>query len=86
MTPYTIKLKRSAEKDLERLPLRIHDKIIEHLVSLKEDPLPVGARKLQGRDGYRIRVGDYRILYIIDDTKRKVEVLSVAHRKEVYRV
>jgi len=81
---YVIFLKRSAEKDLNRLPTRIHDRIVEHLISLKEDPRPIGVKKLRGREGYRIRVGDYRILYSIDDLKKKVEVLSIAHRREVY--
>jgi mRNA interferase RelE/StbE len=83
---YTVRLKRSAEKDLIRLSSKIHDKVISILISLKEDPLPVGAKKLQGRDGYRIRVGDYRILYVIDNSRKKVEILSVAHRREVYRL
>lgn len=81
---YVIFLKRSAEKDLNHLPTRIHDRIVEHLISLKEDPRPIGVKKLRGREGYRIRVGDYRILYSIDDLKKKVEVLSIAHRREVY--
>lgn len=81
---YVIFLKRSAEKDLNRLPTRIHDRIVEHLISLKEDPRPIGVKKLRGREGYRIRVGDYRILYSIDDLKKKAEVLSIANRREVY--
>jgi mRNA interferase RelE/StbE len=82
---YDVFLKRSAEKELDRLPTNIHDRIIEHLVSLKEEPRPVGAKKLRGREGYRIRVGAYRILYVVDDSAKKVEVFSVAHRREVYR-
>jgi mRNA interferase RelE/StbE len=82
---YDVFLKRSAEKELDRLPTNIHDRIIEHLVSLKEEPRPVGAKKLRGRAGYRIRVGAYRILYVVDDSAKKVEVFSVAHRREVYR-
>lgn len=83
--PYTVKLKRSAEKELENLPTRIHDKIINLLVLLKENPIPSNSKKLHGREGRRIRVGDYRILYIIDESDKKIEVISVAHRKEVYR-
>ena len=82
---YVVSLKRSAEKELERLSTKTHDKIVARIISLKEDPRPSGARKLHRREGYRIRVGDYRILYIVDDAKKKVEVFSVAHRKEVYR-
>jgi len=83
---YVVKLKRSAEKELDRLPIKTHDRIVKILLSLKEDPIPHGAKKLRGHDGYRIRVGDYRILYTIDESNRKVEVYSVAHRKEVYRL
>jgi mRNA interferase RelE/StbE len=83
--PYTVKLKRSAEKELDNLPTKIHDKVINILLSLKENPFPRNFKKLGGREGYRIRVGDYRILYLIDESDKNIEVVSVAHRKEVYR-
>lgn len=83
---YLIRLKRSAEKELERLPTKTHDRIVETLLSLKENPLPHGIKKLRGHEGYRLRVGYYRILYIIDESKREIEVFSVAHRKDVYRL
>jgi len=82
---YGIFLKRSAEKELQGLPAKIHDKAIEILISLKENPRSLGAKKLQGQEGYRIKVGDYRILYLVDDRERKIEIFSIAHRKEVYR-
>lgn len=85
MMSYVVKLKRSAEKELDRLPSKTHDRIVKVLLSLKEDPIPHGTKKLRGRDGYRIRVGDYRILYTIDELDKKVELFSVAHRKEVNR-
>jgi mRNA interferase RelE/StbE len=84
--PYLVKLKRSAEKELEHLPEKIHDRIVAALIALKNNPLPVGAKKLHGREGYRIRVGDYKILYVVDDSKQKIEVFSVAHRREVYKL
>jgi mRNA interferase RelE/StbE len=83
---YNIFLKRSAEKDLDRLPQKIHTRIVNFLISLKENPLPQGVKKLHGREGYRIRVGNYRILYFIDNAEKKVEIVSIAHRKEVYRL
>jgi len=52
---------------------------------LKQNPLTKGVKKLQGREGYRMRIGDYRILYEIDETEKEIEVFFVAHRKEVYR-
>lgn len=54
------------------------------LISLKEHPRPTGVKKLRGRDGYRLRVGDYRILYVVNDEEKRVEVFSIAHRREVY--
>ncbi len=83
--PYTIYLKRSAEKELGELPTNIHDKILTVLLSLKDNPFPHNARKLHGREGVRIRVGNYRVPYIVDGADKKIEVISVADRKEVYR-
>jgi len=83
--PYVVFLKRTAEKELERLPRAIHDGIIDRLLGLKQDPRPQGANKLHGREGYRLRVGNYRVLYVIDDTTRRIEIVSIAHRREVYR-
>jgi len=82
---YAVYLKRSAEKELDRLPAEVHDRVIKQLISLRDDPRPHGIKKLHGKEGYRIRVGDYRILYVIDDNENKLEIISVAHRKEVYR-
>ncbi|NUO83413.1 type II toxin-antitoxin system RelE/ParE family toxin [candidate division KSB1 bacterium] len=62
MKTYQVRLKRSAEKELERLPSEIHDRIVGRLVALKLEPRPQGAKKLRGREGYRIRAGNYRIL------------------------
>jgi mRNA interferase RelE/StbE len=82
---YAVYLKISAEKELDRLPIEVHDRVIKQLISLRDNPRPHGMKKLHGREGYRIRVGDYRILYVIDDKENKLEIISVAHRKEVYR-
>lgn len=82
---YSILLKHSAEKELAHLDSKTHDKIITQLVALKENPLPKGVKKLRGRDGYRMRVGDYRILYEMNEAEKEIEIFSVAHRKEAYR-
>ena len=83
--PYAVYLKRSAEKELEDLPAKLHDKIVAALLSLGENPFPRNAKKLHGREGFRIRVGNYRVLYLVDDKKKKIEIVSVGDRKEVYR-
>ena len=83
---YGLFLERGAERDLRRLPARLHDRIISAIQSLSEEPRPSGCRKLTGsaRD-WRIRVGDYRVVYEIADTIRVVRVNRVRHRREVYR-
>jgi mRNA interferase RelE/StbE len=82
---YAVYLKRSAEKELAGLPREVHQKIIKRLLTLKDNPRPPGAKKLWGGERYRIRVGDYRVLYTIDDALHKIEVSAVGHRREVYR-
>jgi mRNA interferase RelE/StbE len=82
---YQVIIKHSAEKELDALPASLHERIAERLLALEENPRPVGSRKLQGQESYRLRVGDYRVLYTIDDKAKKVVVLAVGHRREVYR-
>jgi mRNA interferase RelE/StbE len=82
---YAVILRRAAEKELNRLPEKIHQRITRKLLELENNPRPHGAQKLQGHDGYRTRIGDYRVLYLIDDEAKTVEILAVGHRREVYR-
>ena len=82
---YFVLLKKSVEKELDRLPAGTHDQIEERLRVLADNPRPHGSKKLHGQQAYRIRVGDYRVLYTIDDEARTVTVYSVGHRREVYR-
>ena len=81
---YTVNLNRSSEKELDDLPKKIQDRITKKIISLKENPRPIGIKKLQGREGYRIRVGNYRILYTIDDSLKIVEILSILLREDAY--
>ena len=83
---YRVFLLRAAERDLRRLPARLHDRIIKAIQELGDEPRPSGCRKLSGSDhDWRIRVGDYRIIYEIDDATLEVRVNRVRHRREVYR-
>ena len=82
---YAIILRRAAEKELNRLPEKVHQRIARKPLELENSPRPHGAPKLQGHEGYRIRIGDYRALYLIDDKAKIVEVLAAGHRREVYR-
>jgi mRNA interferase RelE/StbE len=85
MAVYSIFLKDSVRKDLDSIP-NIHLKrILERIGSLAENPRPVGCEKLSGQEKYRIRQGDYRIIYSIQDTQLTVWVVKVGHRREVYR-
>lgn len=82
---YHVVLRPSAEKELARLPQNAYELTAKKLLALQENPRPVGVKKLAGRDGYRVRVGDYRILYAIDDGAHCVTVLAIRHRREAYR-
>jgi mRNA interferase RelE/StbE len=82
---YRVAFKSSAEKELFRLPESISARIFPRIKALATDPRPRGSKKLSGgRDDWRIRVGDYRVVYTIDDKIGKVEVTRIAHRREVY--
>lgn len=86
MGSYSIRFLRPAEKDLRRIQKSRLPAILETIEALKENPRPTGCRKLVGSESaYRIRIGDYRVIYIIEDTIRIVEVDRIRHRKDVYR-
>lgn len=85
MGKYRIEFKKSAVKEIRKLSGQDVKKIIRSIEALSNDPRPVGSSKLSGGDCYRIRCGDYRILYKIEDGLLIVCVIKVGHRKEVYR-
>ena len=82
---YTVEIKRSAEREMDRLPAEMHRRISGKILALGDNPHPLGSRKLRGGEAYRLRVGDYRVLYTIDDQARRIFIYAVAHRREVYR-
>ena len=82
---HQVLLKRSAEKELDVLPASVRERIVARLLDLEENPRPVGVTKLQGQASYRLRVGNYRVLYTIEDTDRLVTIYAIGHRREVYR-
>lgn len=86
MSEYSISFARSARHDLSRLDGKIVNRIFPKIEALATDPRPVGCRKLQGADNlWRIRVGDYRIIYSIVDQELVIEIVAVRHRREAYR-
>jgi mRNA interferase RelE/StbE len=83
---YRVLLERAAEKELSRLSSEIHDRVIAAIQALRRSPRPPGCRKLAGsKNDWRIRVGDYRVVYEIADDIRIVRINRVRHRREVYR-
>jgi mRNA interferase RelE/StbE len=82
---YSLFIKRGAEKELRSLPKADLSKVIHRIRELVTDPRPPGCQKLSGHNHYRIRQGDYRILYTIDDSNSKIEIVKIGHRREVYR-
>ena len=85
MASYNIFFKRSAEKELRTIPKPYLSKIVEKIKALSQNPRPQGAQLLKGEGRYfRLRQGDYRIIYEVDDANQKVTIIKVGHRREVY--
>ncbi len=83
---YRVEFKPSAARAIRKLEADIRRRIVAHAEALADDPRPPGAEKLQGmRDLYRVRVGDYRIIYQVSDKVLLVLVVRVGHRRFVYR-
>ena len=83
---HEILLAGQAERDLKRLPADVYQRVIAEIKILAENPRPPGCKKLTGsKHDWRIRVGEYRVLYEIDDKAHVVRVMGVRHRKDVYR-
>ena len=85
MGKYKIEIKRSAFKELEKIPQKDLKRIVLKIESLANNPRPPGIEKLSGLERYRIRQGNYRILYSIEDDVLTVYVVKIGHRKDVYR-
>lgn len=86
MPKYAVLFKPSADKQLRRLPEDVQKRIVRAVEALADDPRPAGSVKLADEDNlWRIRVGNYRVVYAIDEDKLIVLVLRVAHRKDIYR-
>ena len=83
---YSVEVKPPARKELESLPDNILAHVLRKLDSLRKAPRPAGCKKLKGyKDLWRVRVGDWRVVYIIDDSAKLVSITRIAHRRQVYR-
>lgn len=85
MGKYRVLIKKSAAGELGRIPKKDVRRIVERIGSLGDEPRPQGCEKLSAQERYRIRQGDYRVVYSIDDEGRTVEVFKVGHRREIYK-
>jgi mRNA interferase RelE/StbE len=83
--PYKLLILRRAQKELSSLPVVVYKKAKTAIYKLAEEPKPLGSRKLNGREGWRIRVGNYRIIYEINNINHTITVLHVGHRKDIYQ-
>ena len=85
MSDYAITFARSARKELETLDAALVNRVFKKIVALAKDPRPKGCRKLQGEKFlWRIRMGDYRVIYTINDDARLVDIIVVRHRSQAY--
>ncbi len=85
MSRYEIVVSKSAAKELSRLAKSVNNRIIRAILKLQQEPRPQGARKLRGSAAtWRIRIGDYRVVYVIDDALRQIDIRKIGHRKDVY--
>jgi mRNA interferase RelE/StbE len=82
---YSLVVKKSAERELRAIPKTDLRRITERLRGLTSNPRPPGCEKFSGHDQYRIRQGDYRMVYVIDDDTRVVTLVKIGHRRDVYR-
>ncbi len=82
---YSIYIKKSAEREMDRLSKVVFDRVAAAILALEASPRPRSSKKLRGSESYRIRVGNYRILYIVEDSSGRIDVVAVGHRRDVYR-
>jgi mRNA interferase RelE/StbE len=82
---YSVEVKTSARKELESLPDDVLARVLQKMNSLRTAPRPAGCKKLKGyKDQWRVRVGDWRVVYIIEDAAKLISITRIAHQREVY--
>ena len=82
---YAVSILRRAQKELASLPPKEFEQVLETIHNLAEEPRPPGCKKLTAREGWRLRVGRYRVIYEIDDQKQTVLILHIGLRRDIYR-
>ena len=83
---HNILLEKRAERDLKKLQAETFHRVIQQIKKLAENPRPTGARKISGsKDDWRIRIGEYRVIYEVDERTKSVKIMRVRHRRDAYR-
>ena len=82
---YELLILKKAQKELSVIPQKEYDRIKMSIFDLAQNPRPINCLKLSGREGWRIRIGNYRVIYEIDDKKKIVNILQIGHRKYIYK-
>lgn len=82
---YSLNFSKQAFKELEKINEPFYSNLKHAIVSLTDNPRPVGYKKLKGRDGYRIRIGNYRVIYDVFDNELIIEIITLGHRKDIYQ-
>ena len=85
MASYRLLIKPSAAKELRALPANDRKRVVTKIEGLASDPRPPGTEKLSGAEKYRLRQGDYRVLYSVDDSRKILVIVKIGHRRDVYR-
>ena len=85
MASYRLLIKPSAAKELQALPANDRKRVVTRIEGLASDPRPPGTEKLSGAEKYRLRQGDYRVLYSVDDAQKILVIVKIGHRRDVYR-
>jgi len=75
---------RRAQKELSQLPAGVYERLLQAIRALAQVPRPQGCLKLSAREGWRIKVGDYRVVYEVDDERRVITILHIGHRRDIY--
>ena len=86
MARYKITIKKSAARELDEIPKKDLRKVVKRIQTLARNPRPPGSQKLSAQQCYRVRQGDYRIVYSIDDEDSLIDIVKIGHRREIYRL
>jgi len=81
---YKVNIRKKVLKELEKFPNKDYLRVTSAILDLEKDPRPHGSKKLQDREGYRIRSGDYRVIYVIDDAIKELTIIKAGNRKDIY--